>query len=126
MITWTSAYSAFTDASAGEGHATAGSLPNEPLEKSPLANRLEAVCGQAVDKLQEIMELPLDPDHSAFAGVLRAQTTAANAALTVQVRVDDMALRRQAINRMPEILKLVAEVERKLPPPGPIDLEREW
>ena len=34
-----------------------------------------------------------------------------------------MALRRQAVNRMPELLRLVAEVERKLPPPGPVDLE---
>ncbi len=84
---------------------------------------LETVCGKAVDKLDEIMELPLDPTHPSFGGVLRAQTSAANTALTTQVRVDDMALRRQAVNRMPELLRLVAEVERKLPPPGPVDLE---
>lgn len=97
-----------------------------PDAKSPLATRLEAVCGKAVDKLDAIMELPLDPTHPSFGSVLRAQTTAANTALSTQSRVDDMALRRAAIDRLPEILKLVAQIEKRLPPGGPIDLEANY
>jgi hypothetical protein len=125
MITWADTYAKYTSTDAGEGNAgteVARPAPEETT-KPGLANRLETVCAKAVDKLDEIMELPLDPAHPAFAGVLRAQTTAANAALTVQAKVDDMTLRRQSVDRLPEILRLVAEVERKLPPPGPIDLE---
>jgi hypothetical protein len=106
---------------------TAASVPSAEADTKPtLGQRLETVCGKAVDKLDQIMELPLDPAHRAFAGVLRAQTTAANTALTVQAKVDDLALRRAAVDRMPEILKMVAEVQRKLPPPGPIDLEANY
>jgi hypothetical protein len=110
-----------TDAGAGTP------VPTTDADDTPtLGQRLETVCGKAVDKLDQIMELPLDPAHRAFAGVLRAQTTAANTALTVQAKVDDLALRRAAVDRMPEILKMVAEVQRKLPPPGPIDLEANY
>jgi hypothetical protein len=105
-----------------EGQSEATDVPAEEV-KPPLGQRLQAVCGRAVDKLDEIMGLPLDPAHPAFPGVLRAQTTAANAALTVQAKVDDLALRREVVDRMPEIMRLVKEVEKTLPPPGPIDLE---
>jgi hypothetical protein len=90
--------------------------------KSGLARRLETVCSTAVEKLDEILRLPLNSEDPAFAPVLRAQTAAANTALSTQAKVDETALRRQSVDRMPEILRLVAEVERKLPPPGPIDL----
>jgi hypothetical protein len=43
--------------------------------KSALASRFESISSKAVEKLDEIMGLPLDPDHPAFAPVLRAQTT---------------------------------------------------
>ena len=55
--------------------------------------------------------------------VLRAKNATITTALSVQAKVDENALRKQAIDRMPEIMKLVAEVTATLPPPGPIDLE---
>jgi hypothetical protein len=54
--------------------------------KSALASRLEIISSKAVAKLDEIMGLPLDPDHPAFAPVLRAQTAAANTALSTRRR----------------------------------------
>jgi hypothetical protein len=87
--------------------------------KSGLAKRLETVCSRAVEKLDEILRLPLNSEDPAFAPVLRAQTGAANIALTTQAKVDETALRKQSVDRMPEIMRPVAEVERKLPPPGP-------
>ena len=55
--------------------------------------------------------------------VLRAKNAAITTALSVQAKVDENALRKQAIDRMPEILRLVNEVTATLPPPGPLDLE---
>ena len=85
--------------------------------KSALASRLETISSKAVEKLDEIMGLPLDPDHPAFAPVLRAQTAAANTALSTQAKVDESALRKHEHDRMPELLRLAAEeVRARLPP----------
>ena len=84
--------------------------------KSALASRLETISSKAVEKLDEIMGLPLDPNHPAFAPVLRAQTAAANTALSTQAKVDESALRKHEADRMPELLRLAAEVRAKLPP----------
>jgi hypothetical protein len=48
--------------------------------------------------------------------VLRAQTAAANTALSTQAKVDETALRKQEHDRMPELLRLAAEVRARLPP----------
>jgi hypothetical protein len=101
---------------------TAADVPAEAV-KPPLGERLKTVCGKAVDRLDAILELPLDPEHPSFGNVLRSQNAAITTALTTQVRVDEVALRKQVVDRMPEIMKLVREVEKALPPPGEIDLE---
>ena len=98
--------------------ADTASTPGRPDVggKSALASRLETISSKAVEKLDEIMGLPLDPDHPAFAPVLRAQTAAANTALSTQAKVDETALRKQEHDRMPELLRLAAEVRARLPP----------
>jgi hypothetical protein len=89
-----------------------------PMAKanSKLATKLEAVSDQALDKLAEIMSLPLANSDPAFPSLLRSQTTAAGVALNTQVRVDEVALRKQERDRMPELLRLAAEVRARLPP----------
>ena len=89
--------------------------------KSELATKLEAVSDQALDKLAEIMSLPLVDGDPAFASLLRSQTTAAGVALNTQVRVDEVALRKQEHDRMPELLRLAAEVRARLPPLEELD-----
>jgi hypothetical protein len=89
--------------------------------KSELATKLEAVSDQALDKLAEIMSLPLVDGDPAFASLLRSQTTAAGVALNTQVRVDEVALRKQEYDRMPELLRLAAEVRARLPPLEELD-----
>ena len=84
--------------------------------KSELATKLEAISDQALDKLAEILSLPLVDGDPAFASLLRSQTTAAGVALNTQVRVDEVALRKQEHDRMPELLRLAAEVRARLPP----------
>jgi hypothetical protein len=54
--------------------------------------------------------------------VLRAQTAAANTALSTQAKVDESALRKQEYDRMPELLRLAAEVRARLP--GWLELEK--
>ena len=89
--------------------------------KSELATKLEAVSDQALDKLAEIMSLPLVDGDPGFASLLRSQTTAAGVALNTQVRVDEVALRKQEHDRMPELLRLAAEVRARLPPLEELD-----
>jgi hypothetical protein len=62
-------------------------------------------------------------DGSVNANVLRAKNSVITTALSTQAKVDETRLRRATIDRMPQILKMIAEVQKKLPPPGPIDLE---
>jgi len=76
--------------------ADSASTPGRPDAggKSALASRLETISSKAVAKLDEIMGLPLDPDHPAFAPVLRAQTAAANTALSTQAKVEPRCANR--------------------------------
>jgi hypothetical protein len=98
--------------------ADTASTPGRPDAggKSELATKLEAVSDQALDKLAEIMSLPLVNGDPAFASVLRSQTTAAGVALNTQLRADEVALRKQEHDRMPELLRLAAEVRASLSP----------
>jgi hypothetical protein len=84
--------------------------------KSPLATKLEALTEKSIGKLDEIIDLPLDRADPHFGGVLRAQTAAANTTLTTQTRVDERALRQREIDRLPELLELVRQVQARLPP----------
>ena len=59
----------------------------------PLAAKLEAVTSRAIDKIDQILALPLDRDDACFGNVLRAQTAAANTALSTQAKVDEQQLR---------------------------------
>ena len=77
-----------------------------------LAAKLERVSAKAIDKADQILDLPLpSADHASFGAVLRAQNAAINSALTTQVRVDENRLRGATIDRLPELLKILAEEE---------------
>jgi hypothetical protein len=84
-------------------------------DKSALATKLERVTEKAIDKTDQILDLPLpDPDTASFGAVLRAQTASATTVLNTQVRVDENRLRKQRIDRLPEILQIIKEEEEKL------------
>ena len=83
---------------------------------SILATRLEEVTEKAVNKLGDIIDMPLDTTDPHFASVLRAQTSAANTTLTTQVKVDETTLRRQQLDRLPALLALVNATAARLPP----------
>jgi hypothetical protein len=83
--------------------------------KNALASKLERVTEKAIDKADEILDLPLpDPDTASFGAVLRAQNAAANTILNTQVKVDEHSLRRQTINKLPDLVRIIREEELKL------------
>lgn len=63
------------------------------------------------------------PEEMVNGVVVRAKHAIINTALTTLAKVDENQLRKTAIDRMPMLMKLVAEVDATLPPPGQIDLE---
>jgi hypothetical protein len=97
--------------------ADRSNLPDQ--DQSPLATKLEAISEHAIDKLDEILSLPLDPSDSQFAGLLRAQNSAATTALLTQVRVDDFRLRVQQTDMLPRILAIMERERAKLPKLSP-------
>jgi hypothetical protein len=84
-------------------------------EKSGLASKLERVTEKAIEKTDEILDLPLpSSDHPTFGAVLRAQNAAANTVLNTQTKVDENRLRATAVNKLPELLEILKEEQINL------------
>jgi hypothetical protein len=82
---------------------------------SMLAPKLEKIADKGLDKADQILELPLDPDnHDTFGPTLRAQSAIVGHALTTQVRVDETRMRAQRPDRLAELLRIIAEEESKM------------
>jgi len=80
--------------------------------RGDLAVKLERVSEKALNKADEILDLPLpSADHASFGAVLRAQNAAINSALTTQVKVDENRLRAATVDRLPELLEILREEE---------------
>lgn len=69
----------------------------------------------ALDRTKELLEIALDPDNENYAANLRAINTAIGNIFTMSARTNDTAFRRRALDKLPEILKLIKEEEKKLP-----------
>jgi hypothetical protein len=80
---------------------------------SPLGAKLEATAGKSLEKAHEILDIPLDPERIHYPAELRAQTALINTTLITQARVDETGLRQQPVDRLPEIIKLIQEEERR-------------
>jgi hypothetical protein len=92
--------------------------PREPLpdpragELNPLARKLDAVTQRALDKLDELLALPVDTQDG---NLLRAQTAAANTVLHTQTRVDEARLRARAqTDILPKIIEMMKAEEENL------------
>jgi hypothetical protein len=80
--------------------------------RSELAAKLERVSEKALNKADEILDLPLpSADHASFAAVLRAQNAAANTILNTQTKVDENRLRAGVADKLPELLEILREEE---------------
>jgi hypothetical protein len=88
------------------------------IEGGTLAAELETVTRKGLKKLDQILELPTDPNDG---NVLRAQTTAAGIAVNAQLRTDEIRLRQKVQGDVLE--RLLGLIEKKR---GEVDrLERE-
>jgi hypothetical protein len=86
-----------------------------PLDDVPLSNTLQRVAKTALNKLDEVLAIPLpDPSDSSFGNVSRALTAAANTAIGAQLRVDETAMRIRQDDVMPRLLEILEREQRKL------------
>ena len=69
---------------------------------------------RAIQRAIEIQNLPIDINDEKVGAVLRAITAAGQTLLTAQLRVDETTLQEKRMDRLPEILRSMAEEERKL------------
>jgi hypothetical protein len=92
-------------------------------EKNTLATELEAVTRLGLQKLDHILRLPTDPGNG---NILRAQTTAAAAAVSAQLKADEAKMRQvQKVDVMPRLLELIKIEEAKLAEMDRRNLEKE-
>ena len=77
---------------------------------------------KALENAEDILELAVDPDEE-LGDVLRAKTSVITTVLNTQAKVDETRLRRQSLDRLPALLKLVNETAKRLPGPVTIDLQ---
>jgi hypothetical protein len=74
------------------------------------------VTNKALDNAEEILEFELDSGNVfTFAPTLRAKTSIIGTVLATQAKVDETRLRRQTLDRLPSLLKLVNETAERLP-----------
>jgi len=86
-----------------------------PVDDTPLGEQLERVAKTALNKLDEVLAIPLpDPSDSSFGNLSRAQTAAANTVIGAQLRVDETAMRIRQDDVMPRLLKILDLESRKL------------
>jgi hypothetical protein len=69
----------------------------------------------ALDRSMEILSIGLhDEDPEVRNGTARVINSAAGNVLNLKIRADEGALRLRTLDRLPELLKIVAEEEAKL------------
>jgi hypothetical protein len=79
-----------------------------------LAPKLEKITSKGLDKADQILDLPLDPDNrETFGPTLRAQTTIVGQALTTQVRVDENQMRAERPDALVELMRNIAEEQKR-------------
>jgi hypothetical protein len=79
-----------------------------------LAPKLEKITSKGLDKADQILDLPLDPDNrETFGPTLRAQTAIVGQALTTQVRVDENQMRAERPDALVELMRNIAEEQKR-------------
>ena len=86
--------------------------PDDNVRPNRLATKLDAVTARALDKLDELLSLPINTDDG---NLTRAQVAAANTVLNTQAKVDEMRLRAHTSpDIMPKIIAMLKEEKLKL------------
>jgi hypothetical protein len=88
-------------------------LPVIVEDTSKLATDVEQIAQAAIDRIKEILKAPLNRQDPNFAALLRFVASTYNTSMTTILRADENRLKRQAINRLPEIMARAAEERSK-------------
>jgi hypothetical protein len=107
-------YEAFHENQPAEGpepHVSATGETPAPAPNTPsLPVKLETTTAKALDKLNEVLDLPVTPGDGVG---LRAIVAASNVALSTQVKVDEQRLRERHGSRgvLDELIKRIEQVD---------------
>jgi hypothetical protein len=86
--------------------------PTDANEPNALSNKLAAVTARALDRLDEVLSLPLDANNG---NSLRALNSGINSAISAQLKADEMRLRpRGDPDIMPRLIQLMKEEREKM------------
>jgi hypothetical protein len=78
-----------------------------------LANKLSEALELSLDWDLQILKANLPPDDTdAFASVVRAKGQASQTVKMLAARIDDNELKKRALDRLPELLRLIQEEEK--------------
>jgi hypothetical protein len=90
-------------------------VDDAPPDDVPLADKLNYAAARGLDKITELLAVPLpNADAPEFGNVSRVQVTAANAAIGARLRVDENSLRARATDALPRLLEVLNREEQRL------------
>ena len=82
-------------------------------DANALASDVEAIGQLAMARIKETLAKPFDPADENYVALLKFTASVYGTAMNTILRADENRLRHRAIDRLPELLKRVAEEERK-------------
>ena len=80
----------------------------EPQEL-PLAAKLDGLTHKSLAKAHEILDMPLDPMADNADSRARVQAGVVNTIVGAKLKAEENSLRKETVDRLPEILALIAE-----------------
>ena len=92
------------------------SLPPELTlvhDANALASDVEAIGRLAMTRIKETLAKPFDPADPSYVALLKFTASVYGSTMNTILRADENRLRHRAVDRLPELLKRVAEEERK-------------
>jgi hypothetical protein len=93
--------------------------PQPRDEPNVLAGRIKDGADRGADKLLELLKLAVDrgsyESEEGWLAALRVLSGAVQTALNTQLRVDEGVMQQQRFDRLPELLKIIKDEEKRLP-----------
>ena len=82
-------------------------------DANALASDVEAIGRLAMTRIKETLVKPFDPADASYVALLKFTASVYGSTMNTILRADENRLRHRAVDRLPELLKRVAEEERK-------------
>jgi hypothetical protein len=82
-------------------------------DANALASEVEAIGQLAMTRIKETLAKPFDPGDPNYVALLKFTASVYGSTMNTILRADENRLRHRAVDRLPELLKRVAEEECK-------------